>query len=56
VRVYLAKDWDDIRAGKTRLDKHELALDNAAKFIGQIEGELAYFIKWVGLVTKPRDA
>ncbi len=43
IRIYLRRDWDEIRAGKFSIDKHELSLDSAAKFIGRIEGNLYAF-------------
>ncbi|MFT6098010.1 MAG: choline dehydrogenase-like flavoprotein/pimeloyl-ACP methyl ester carboxylesterase [Arenicella sp.] len=45
VRLYHRNDWDDIRSGKTTVDKHEIALDNAAQFIGQINGTLEVFVR-----------
>jgi pimeloyl-ACP methyl ester carboxylesterase len=45
IRVYHRNDWNDIRSSKTTVDKHEVALDNAAKFIGQINGTLDVFAR-----------
>lgn len=45
VRLYYRDDWNDIRCGKTTVDKHEVALDNAAQFIGQINGKLDVFAR-----------
>jgi len=43
LRLYDKSDWDDIRSGKCKVDKHEVMLDTAAKFIGQVEGHLTIF-------------
>ncbi len=45
LRLYLRSDWEDIKNGKIKVDKHEIALDQAAKFIGQIEGHLTAFAR-----------
>jgi choline dehydrogenase-like flavoprotein len=45
VRIYYRKHWDDIRSGKRKVDQHEVALDHAAKFIGQISGTLEIFAR-----------
>ncbi|MFT6408128.1 MAG: choline dehydrogenase-like flavoprotein/pimeloyl-ACP methyl ester carboxylesterase [Arenicella sp.] len=43
IRIYQRRDWDHIRSGKTKVDRHEIELDRAAKFIGKIDGSLDIF-------------
>jgi len=43
IRLYDRSDWNDIRSGKINVDKHEVALDRTAKFIGQVNGQLTAF-------------
>jgi len=45
LRLYLRSDWENLKNGKIRVDKHEIALDQAAKFIGQIDGHLIAFAR-----------
>ncbi len=43
LRLYYRKDWENIRCGKISVDEHEITLDNAAKLIAQITGNLTAF-------------
>ncbi len=45
LRLYLKSDWENLKSGKIKVDKHEIALDQAAKFVGQIEGHLTAFAR-----------
>jgi len=41
IRLYKRQDWNDIRAGKKPVDISETVLDNAALFIGSIQGQIS---------------
>ncbi len=43
LRIYRKQDWHAIRAGSIEVDKHEVALDHAAQFIGRISGRISLF-------------
>jgi len=43
LRIYRKQDWHAIRAGTVEVDKHEVALDHAAQFIGRISGRISLF-------------
>jgi len=43
LRIYRKDVWRAIRAGQIEVDKHEVALDHAATFVGRIEGRLTLF-------------
>lgn len=40
IRIYKKHDWEAIRSDKNTADVHEVALDNAAQFIGSLNGHL----------------
>ena len=41
IRIYKRADWDVLRSEQSSTDIHEVALDNAAQFIGSIQGHLS---------------